>query len=990
MQMPETPKNIEQLDLMIKLKSYADGQATWSDEKAELGTDAKLACLTLYNSLVLLVNKVFAPLLDRVTAREMETYTMHDHVHGLKVAHLMWHILDPDIRSRLTPPEIALLVCSAHLHDMGMGLNREEREARLDPASDLWNKLELDDALKTAMDELRSQVGNESLSESVRKRASRKLFQAEEALLTQDTRTRHATPQRYKEILGNMWRMHQSDPENIPDIQSCLSFDGDSFKDKLIDICVSHNEDAEALVEADKKHSGRPRFPSSYPIGCSVADLHMVAAVLRLADILDFDRERTPPALFHYLLPGPLGEPENDSGREWGKHLAISNWYIEEDAVVFRGRCKSHIIHHAVVLFASDIEREIIATRSTFGALKDVSWPCKLPTSVKVDIHEDGYRYIPYKFELDDDRVYSLLMGGAIYDDPLDAVHEMVQNAVDACKLRDALTQIYDQTEPRKNDRILIRYEEPGEEHKQPRLTIQDTGIGMDALIIERYFLKVGRSYYNSSEFNQIRFDLRKHELDFAPVSEFGVGFLSAFLLANRVEVQTAMWESPRGDTTKRTLQIDGPTRLIRLSEERNEGPRRFKGTKITLNLSQGDRENGNKPPAWQAIKEYIQKVCQDLPYRLNLEYISNGHFTEDFIDPVPLKVELPYHLESAALRIPVNDETYGLEGEMAFVDPYARQKVEEDLFEEASVLIIQEGSRKQAGNASSNSSLLRGGFKVGAVPGLFGAYQTGLAWARIRVTWKGTPNRRYVTTNLARNATSDSERLEAEITRLWLTYFLEHFETVPAELLLIPTYDDFRKHRWLEKYNAFRIYELASKTWHLSLKQSGVTKEQIEIWEQGSGDPLRLRYGFYRDMLNLVLPRITTLQMDPDEYYYVKPPRPDWRAVLSNCNNYITEPTSWGLFAEYTKGIQDVLYYSDYGGGYLNSQFQDRLISFNTKEVKELRYSLGELINSNSGKRQARMTPERVALIKRLQEVAGELEVGSRGGRWRLDSFKF
>ena len=666
--------------------------------------------------------------------------------------------------------------------------------------------------------------------------------------------------------------------------------------------------------------------------------------------------------------------------------LAISNWHIEEDSIVFRGRCKSHIIHHAVVLFASDIEREIIATRSTFGALREVSWPCKLPTTVKVDIHEDGYRYIPYKFELDDDRVYSLLMGGAIYDNPLDAVREMVQNAVDACKLRDALTQIYDQSEPRKNDRIIIRYEEPTEDHKQPRLTIQDTGIGMDALIIERYFLKVGRSYYNSSEFNQIRFELRRHELDFAPVSEFGVGFLSAFLLANRVEVQTAMWESPRGDTTKRTLQIDGPTRLIHLSEERNEGPRRFKGTKITFHLSQGDKENGNKPPAWQAVKEYIQEVCQDLPYRLNLEHVSNGDSSKDFIDPIPLKVALPYHLESTALRIPVNDEIYGLEGEMAFVDFYARQKIEEELFEEASVLIIEDAARSQGRGAPSNSSLLRGGFKVGEVPGLFGGYKEGVAWARLRVTWKGTPNRRYITTNLARNATSNSERLEAAIIRLWLTYFLEHFEAVPVGLLTLSYYVNLRKYHWLESYNAFRIYELASRAWHFSLERSGVTKEQIEIWEDGSGDPLRFNSSFYRELLTLVLPRITALQIDSDRNYYVKPPRPDWRTVLSNCKNYITEPTSWGLFAEYRGEIQDLLYY---GGGYFNSQFQDRLTSFNPEEVGKLSSSLRELMISNKDKRQAEMTPERVELIKRLQELAGELEVGLRGMRWRLDSFR-
>src|SRR5581483_6804645 len=106
MQIPETPENVEALDLMKRLKSYADGDAMWQADGVALGNDAKQACLTLYNGLAQLVSKVFAPLMDRVTAREMETYTMHDHKHGLKVSHLMWHILSPEARERLTPPEM--------------------------------------------------------------------------------------------------------------------------------------------------------------------------------------------------------------------------------------------------------------------------------------------------------------------------------------------------------------------------------------------------------------------------------------------------------------------------------------------------------------------------------------------------------------------------------------------------------------------------------------------------------------------------------------------------------------------------------------------------------------------------------------------------------------------------------------------------------------------------------------------------------------------
>src|SRR6266478_2552263 len=140
MQIPETPSSVVELDLMKRLDAYANGSVSWNSDKSEIGTTARQACRTLHTNLTNLVNGLFAFILDRVTAREMETFTMHDRVHGRKVAHLMWHILKPERREQLTPPEIALMLLAAHLHDLGMGLSPAERAVRLGPESDLWDK----------------------------------------------------------------------------------------------------------------------------------------------------------------------------------------------------------------------------------------------------------------------------------------------------------------------------------------------------------------------------------------------------------------------------------------------------------------------------------------------------------------------------------------------------------------------------------------------------------------------------------------------------------------------------------------------------------------------------------------------------------------------------------------------------------------------------------------------------------------------------------
>ncbi|UCE47115.1 MAG: ATP-binding protein, partial [Phycisphaerales bacterium] len=887
MQIPETPKSVDQLDLINRLKDYSDGRASWWPDKDELGEQGKQDCQILQANLVSFVNKMLGPLLSRINAREMDSFTMHDPTHSLKVAHLMWQILKPERRKTLTPPEIAILVISAFLHDLGMALSTDEREKRLDPDSDLWDRLELDEALKKSIQGLKDQLSDPDFPEAQKDRARHRLAQAEEALLCQDTRENHATRERYGELVGQLQEFHIEDPTNLPDVESCLSFAGDSFRDKLIEVCVSHGEDIDFLLENDETNIERPRFPRDYTVGSCTADLHMAAGALRLADILDFDRERTPSVLYHYLLPTNLAPQDDRSVLEWSKHLAISNWHIDQDAVVFRGRCESHIIHHAVVQFSSDVEKEIKSTTDTFS-VRNSEIPFELPKNVQVSIEQRGYTYVPYKFELDDHRVYQLLMGGAIYDNPLVPARELVQNAVDACKLRDALTKLHDPgANPSTTDRITITYTEPTDNCNQPTLTVTDTGTGMDRWILENYFLKVGRSYYSSADFNKTRLQLRakREDLDFAPVSEFGIGFLSCFLLADRLEVTTAMWEAVRGDTLKRTLIIDGPTRLIRLTEKKNEGLGRFTGTSVKLYLTRGSGPDKTCPPGWSQIAEYLKDICQDLPYRLTLEYTSSKGLVTEHIDAIPLKAVVPPEFEECSYRIHVDDNESGLEGEIALINPYLSRRREQSLAEAAGVIVSHAGEHTR-GYKDYGGTLLRGGFNIGTILGL--PVGTGLSFATgrgtLRLNWMSNGDQRYRMPNLARSSAADSHFLYMNVVRIWLDSLLSNAAQLPKGLIsntyLVSSsgaYEDFRSMVWLEKHDALTVYKLASQSWLIGIGHE--TGDALEKWERLEGEGGPLGSDMCSRLLHLVLPRITTLQLGVA--LYAKPPKEGWRQEL-------------------------------------------------------------------------------------------------------------
>lgn len=994
MQIPETPKTAQALDLMQCLKSYAEGKSTWHADGSILGDEARKACEILHTNVAQVVERVLMPLMDRATARELETFTMHDRKHGLKVAHLMWHILPAQRQQKLTPSEIGMLVLAAFLHDVGMALSPEERQKRLAPESSLWDNLEIDSVTKQAFEKLRAIIGDKDALELQKRRAQTQLLQGEEVLLAVDTRERHATPERYREVLERIAEFHQKDKTRIPDVENCMSYYGDSFQEKLIDICVSHNQDSETLIERDKDNPHWLRFSHEFPVGDATADLHMIAAALRIADILDFDRERTPPILFHYLVPGTLAEG-NISAIEWAKHLTISNWYIEPSAIVFRGRSRSHITHHAVVQFCLAIQEELSGTHATFSGLGTREWPFAIPTFVKYEIHPEGYNYVPYRFELDDQRVYELLMGGAIYENPLVALRELVQNSIDACKLRDSLVAIYEPTvKPDTRNRITVRYIEPSKDQPVPLVEVEDSGTGMDAWIIERFFLKVGQSYYRSSEFTRTRLQLRGGGCDFAPVSEFGIGFLSCFLLADRVDVETAMWESPRGDTRKRQLQIDGPTRLIQLREYSNDGVARFKGTRIRLWLVRGSKDSKEHPPCWNEVTTYLRSVCQNLPYWINLELIETKQKSQQVIEPLPLRVPtLPAPLENTAVRIPVN--TDGLEGELAVVPLGNAYSYAENLRQNS----LASGYYQRSTN--SDSVLLRGGFSLGEIPTWRSemAFRTPSCFGRLELKWQMNPDRRYLKPNLARSSSSYDDSIIETLFRVSLEYLLVHANDLPVGLLqgafdlmwhrkLSPeTEAGINRLRFMEEYDAYSVYLLGRNAWMVDYRLKHYS--EIEAWERGEAAVPFPSSGVAEQLLAIVLPRITTLRIVPSERSsdtktLVEPPVVGWQKILQSWRDYISKPARWPVFAPFDEKLATVLYGDQ---GFLNESFEQQLKVFSEGQLRNLLKLFRRLTSFLSGYTNQALTADEHEFLQKVLDAVGDAEIQASYRRWKLFS---
>jgi hypothetical protein len=433
--------------------------------------------------------------------------------------------------------------------------------------------------------------------------------------------------------------------------------------------------------------------------------------------------------------------------------------------------------------------------------------------------------------------------------------------------------QSYDQTvTPSKVGRIKVIYEEPMKEGQPPRLSVIDKGAGMDRYIIENFFLKVGRSYYKSSEFLRTPSLLRQKGLDFAPVAEFGIGIMAVFMLGDRIEVETAPWSPSGKDGYLRRLWIDGVGRLIEVRETDNSGLSRFYGTRVTVQLT----SRKTAAPTWQELKTYIENVCRNLDFTLTLEHVTTeGSETYDIL-PEGLNVPVSPQFSTMAIHIPVDDPDLGLKGEIVFYRARESKLARATLAGETSVELMDRLPEQFYGGSGI---LLRGGFALGAVPGLPSFPLAMDADARVEV-YKSVQNPRSLpVTDLGRSRLSERNEIESSIFKIWLKALLANLDDIEHRPIGEPTVPrkQFRDAKWIEdSYSAYDLFRLARTAWPFHFKDAAKTKKLFDGWEKGEGQALWAGDAYSRNLPNvvfdMVLPKITSIVIGEGGNYFARP----------------------------------------------------------------------------------------------------------------------
>ncbi|MDR1022191.1 MAG: molecular chaperone HtpG [Prevotellaceae bacterium] len=175
-----------------------------------------------------------------------------------------------------------------------------------------------------------------------------------------------------------------------------------------------------------------------------------------------------------------------------------------------------------------------------------------------------------------------------LYSDHEIFLREIVSNAVDATKKLAALSSMGEVKGDVGELKIKISLDA-----KRKTLTVSDNGVGMTEEEIEKYINQI--AFSGAEEF------LEKYKDKTNIIGHFGLGFYSAFMVSDKVEIDTKSYS----DAPAVHWECDGSPEYATGASGRTE-----RGTDITLHLSEDSEEFLSE----QKIKELLNKYCKFLP----------------------------------------------------------------------------------------------------------------------------------------------------------------------------------------------------------------------------------------------------------------------------------------------------------------------------------------------------------------------------------------
>ena len=215
-----------------------------------------------------------------------------------------------------------------------------------------------------------------------------------------------------------------------------------------------------------------------------------------------------------------------------------------------------------------------------------------------------------------------------MYSDQDIFVREQISNATDAVTKLEKLSLIGEWTKPSDfKGRVTVTVEPD-----KKTIRFSDNGIGMTAEEVEKYITQI--AFSGATEFIEKYKDKANSD---QIIGHFGLGFYSAFMVADKVEIETLSYKE--GSTPVHWI-CDGGTEYSMTDGEKKEH-----GTDITLHLNEDCVKYSNE---WE-LRSVIEKYCSFMPVEIYLDKLPRDSeiiSKEEKLDSDVVLEEIPEKVE--------------------------------------------------------------------------------------------------------------------------------------------------------------------------------------------------------------------------------------------------------------------------------------------------------------------------------------------------------
>lgn len=462
-------------------------------------------------------------------------FSEHDASHSQTIIDKIEMLLGDRIRN-LSPTDTWLILHAAYTHDLGMLLKMKDLE-------EAWKSEEFKEFLEQERNGIDEDL-KEAIEAIYNLRESKmdyydslKIYRYVNLINQCYFRRKHSNiSEQYLISLGGNLKI---------DLTCNGRINADLFY-LLGEICGLHTANENEILRLDYETNG---FSTDY------THPRFVAVLLRLGDLLDIDNGRFNP--FTALV---VGDPPEQTKPHIEKHQSTRHLLITPEKIEFRSNCSSDEAYREIRNTIKWLEKEIEFLTLNWSKIVPKNFGGYAPKFDKKELLLKGIPDIEgttdLKLQISQEKAFDIIEGYNIYDDKFVFIREVIQNALDATKLKlwqDLKNGIYDFAIKRKdvlnNLRELKPFDLSEEIYKNYMINIdlrtldngdvefkiQDRGIGIDV----EGFKRISQVAMSNTDYRILKKDISEMPRWLRPTAGFGIGMQTIYLVADSFKIIT-------------------------------------------------------------------------------------------------------------------------------------------------------------------------------------------------------------------------------------------------------------------------------------------------------------------------------------------------------------------------------------------------------------------------------------------------------------------